>query len=91
MNDFFANLIDCHLGTSNIIQPRTLGRFEVERGRMSGVSPDNSANPVVSEDNQMLKQSSEVSYEIPKETASEIQNFSLSRDGLISNTQEVMS
>lgn len=52
MNDFFTNLVSRHLGTCDSIQPRTLGRFEVNRGAgaltEALVSPDEDINPVVS-------------------------------------------
>jgi len=48
MNDFFTHLIGRHLGTSDTIQPRTLGRFEVDRSGGMLDSPDEGINSVVS-------------------------------------------
>ena len=48
MNDFFSNMVSRHLGTCDTIQPRTLGRFEVDSSRGGVDSPDESINSVIS-------------------------------------------
>ena len=48
MNDFFTNLVSRHLGTCDTIQPRTQGRFEVDRSRGALDSPDEDMNSVIS-------------------------------------------
>ncbi len=72
MNDFFTNLVGRHLGTCDTIQPRTLGRFEQDRGSVAVASPDEGTNTVVSESDQTLRPPSDAPDELPKETASEI-------------------
>lgn len=51
MNDFFSNMVSRHLGTCDTIQPRTLGRFEVDSSRGGVDSPDESINSLISEIN----------------------------------------
>jgi hypothetical protein len=65
MNGFFTNLVDRHLGTCDTIQPRTLGRFETDRGSMPAVSADQGTAPVVSENDQTLQTPSEFTVESP--------------------------
>lgn len=65
MNGFFTNLIDRHLGACDTIQPRTLGRFEMDHGSMSAVYADEGTAPVVSENDQTLQTPSESSVESP--------------------------
>ena len=48
MNDFFSNMVSRHLGTCDTIQPRTLGRFEVDSSRGGVDSPDESINSLIS-------------------------------------------
>ncbi|MEA1978380.1 MAG: hypothetical protein U9N80_10825 [Chloroflexota bacterium] len=74
MNDFFTNLVGRHLGTCDTIQPRTLGRFEVDRGRVVVASPDEGTNMFVSENDQTFQppqSPDELSYELPKVTIHE--------------------
>jgi len=72
MNEYFTNLVGRHLGTCDTIQPRTLGRFEADRGRVTVDSPDEGTNPVASESDQTLQPPGKVPYEPLKEPAPEI-------------------
>ena len=56
MSDFFANLLDRHLGSCDTIQPRIPGRFEMNQATGSVAPSSDGITPVVSE-NQQNRQS----------------------------------
>ena len=58
MKGFFTNLVDRHLGTCETIQPRSLGRFEIDRNNLVGA--DNTMADVT-ERNQTLQTSDDFS------------------------------
>jgi hypothetical protein len=78
MNDFFANLIGRHLGTCDTIQPRTLGRFEPEHGRVVTATPEaitDSPEFEVLKGDQASQPLSETPDRPPKKIASEISSL----------------
>lgn len=52
MSDFFANLLDRHLGRCDTIQPRIPGRFEMDQTTGSVALSSDGITPVVSENQQ---------------------------------------
>jgi hypothetical protein len=73
MNDFFTNLVGRHLGASHTVQPRTPGRFEPDHGGMAETSSGEGTSPALSEAHAYRAQPpGEASYEMPKNTVSEI-------------------
>lgn len=77
MNDFFTSLLDRHLGTCDTIQPRTLGRFEVDRSGGVLVPPDEGINPITSD------------VEVPKVTVHEPDQMESNNDDSSSSHLEL--